>query len=334
MNNPLTKSSFINSNLTSFSDFFNIESNTFFTYEELHNMHGYTIDYLYYRSIISATPSIWKHLVSDLDLSESPQETKLEQLNDMYPTKNIYWKLIEKHKNYVQPFKQIWQSDLKLEITDDEWSEAYVYVNRITKSTKLQYLHFRIMNKKLTTNVKRSKWDKNVSPLCTFCLSVKETILHIYVECPQVKRLWAALKKWFNYFYSISCEFTPRDIILNNIRNVQSDFTNIIMLIMKQYIYSTKCKQQVLAFTDFISYLNHWYNIERTTSFYDMSSKKYSLVEFGQNIKNCKTVHKTKQKDIIFAIGIPLTPKRIRVLFAVNLTSPIHVPYYKTNKNI
>ena len=52
------------------------------------------------------------------------------------------------------------------------------------------------MNKILTTNIKRAKWDRDTSPKCTFCGRYDETVKHVLFDCEKVTYTWSAQDTW------------------------------------------------------------------------------------------------------------------------------------------
>ena len=126
----------------------------------------------------------------------------------------------------------------------------YNKIRRITISTKLQFFQYRILNKVLTTNVKRHMWNSQKSPLCHWCREEQETVLHLFVYCKVIQRIWRVLSKWLKYFFNIDLVFTDRMIILNNYDGPQGDLINMYILVVKQYIYAKKCLNENLQFAE------------------------------------------------------------------------------------
>ena len=87
------------------------------------------------------------------------------------------------------------------------------YIYQTTKCSKLRFLQCRILNKKLTTNIKRSQWNNEVSLLCTFCGNTLETVLHIMLEGRKTKPLWKALNKWLKRKGIIERDLTDKEIM-------------------------------------------------------------------------------------------------------------------------
>ena len=263
---PLFDMDLINSNIMSLADIYKKDCQRFKTPQELWEEYGEQIDTMTYNSLKSAIPREWKPRINeyeDIDLENEP--TKLEYYTSLKSmSKSMYWQYIEQTYAENDGCKMLWEKDLEMELSQDDWERVFRDMHKITTSAKLRYFQYKILSRSLITNMRRNKWSQQISPLCTFCNNKPETILHLMVECENVKKLWDALKRWVKYHYSISIELTPKDIILNNVITIKKKYVNLIILIMKQYIYAAKCKDEKLNFYDFVTKINYWYNLEMT----------------------------------------------------------------------
>ena len=106
--------------------------------------------------------------------------------------------------------------------------------------------------KKIMTNLKRSKWDTEVSLLCTFCHETLETTLHILWDCVKIQKLWKTLQRWLKCMLRIDITFTEDMIMYNNYKGPCKDLLNSIILIVKQYMYREKCTKQLLNFVNML----------------------------------------------------------------------------------
>ena len=129
--------------------------------------------------------------------------------------------------------------------------------------TKLWYLQYRLVHRILTTNVTRNIYDKQISPLCTFCEKVNETYKHLFYECEYVMKLWLKLSKWLDYFCYI--QFVPDyyEIIFNRYKDAFKALVNTVILITKQYIYAAKCQKNKLSITELLKCINMYRHLEK-----------------------------------------------------------------------
>ena len=109
--------------------------------------------------------------------------------------------------------------------------------------------------------------------MCTFCESNAETITHLLIKCSCVAPLWDQLVRWCEYYYTIRIHLDPSTIIFNNYRGQCKNPINMFIVILKQYIYSSKCFNKVPTFIGFVQKLSYWYFVEREI-FYQMGKTK------------------------------------------------------------
>ena len=69
------------------------------------------------------------------------------------------------------------------------------YNFQCTKSSKLQWLQYRINQHTLTTNTIVYKIGLKVDNLCSFCTNSEETIIHILWECLKVQEVLTSCVK-------------------------------------------------------------------------------------------------------------------------------------------
>ena len=127
-----------------------------------------------------------------------------------------------------------------------QWKAIFHLPFISTKSTKLQWLQYRINHHILTTNVFMFKVGMKDSKMCNFCNSAEETIYHILWECPLVQDLM----NLFIEFCQTRDIVIPRDpcsFILG--LDLDSSCKNLyqIFLILKSYIYKKRCLHEKLS---------------------------------------------------------------------------------------
>ena len=95
----------------------------------------------------------------------------------------------------------------------------------------------------------RHNWDDEISPLCTFCKECYETVIHILWECKYAQKIWTGLERWLAYVCKLKFKFKIKEIITNKVEdeipNKQNRFIELIILISKQYIYASKCMDNI-----------------------------------------------------------------------------------------
>lgn len=111
-----------------------------------------------------------------------------------------------------------WETVLEREnITNWNWNSRYCLVQKTTRDTKLQALHFNM------------------------CSEERETINHLLVDCTLSQNLWGELETWLSAVVHRRVVFWNQDTLLGWEEN-SSDLWNHIIILTKQYIYASKCK--------------------------------------------------------------------------------------------
>ena len=147
-------------------------------------------------------------------------------------------------KETIEPFSKIkWGRHFN--ITDLQWKKYYNIPFQCTKSSKLQWLQYRINQHILTTKKILFKIGLKDDNLCSFCNNSEETIIHILWECPKVQELldnFSILCKIKNIeFPKESCTFILGSLSPN------SRELNTILLCIKSFIYRSKCCNETLT---------------------------------------------------------------------------------------
>ena len=265
---PFMHKCLVDSNIDKIIDIVDLDRRSFMSFQQLTEIFGADIDLLFYNSIISAIPPLWKIEIRNFnwqDYEPIDRDNKRDSLAKKHnPSNHIYWTKIGEISPSRDALRLLWNVDLSLEIDQDQWSNILFRFFKIIKSSKLRYLQYRILTRVITTNIDRHRWDAQVPAACTFCFSAQETILHLFFYCPLIIKLWKALERWCKYFLDITVSFVPNIVILNNYSGPHSQIINTFICIMKQYIYSTKCKDNGQPkFNVFTAKIVDWYNIEK-----------------------------------------------------------------------
>ena len=265
---PIFSLKLASSGVTTLADVYLMAEHRFKKHAEILDL-GEDIDWLTYTSPISAIPSIWKIQLKDLTpykLNDviTPMEYYISKIS---PSRAMYWNYIETKSPNKDACPMLWSTDLQDKIDEDVWNNLYLFIMRITISTKLRYFQYKVLNRTITTNTKRSRWDPNITPLCYFCSNYRETILHLLVHCKTIAPLWQSLEKWCKYHYKSVLNLSSKDIILNNISCKSKMFINLLILILKHYVYASKCKSELPTFSGFMTKVNEWYRIEKTIAY-------------------------------------------------------------------
>ena len=170
-------------------------------------------NFLEYAKIIKAIPKEWRQQISSKIVSKDEDIEIAEQL--VKPMKFVYWELMDK-KIIVDNAREYWQKELKCNIEESKWEKIRERVFSVSVLTKLREFQFRLISCKLVTNVKRAKWQKDVSEKCYYCDQESETVLHIMYDCKIIQSIWQKTWKWVTYMAGKKIQLSRYETIFND----------------------------------------------------------------------------------------------------------------------
>ena len=130
------------------------------------------------------------------------------------------------------------------ENTTLDWNKIYLSPRLATIDTTLRSFQYKILNNLLFLNKKLYTFGITNTALCSFCNTLEETPIQIFLDCFHVKCLWEKLRtKFLNNF--ILPSLTPQtDILgLHNEANDNYNLLSHILLIFKYYICISREKR-------------------------------------------------------------------------------------------
>ena len=263
-NKPLFDKRILNSNIDRILQIFNLEELHFLMYQELVDEYGKVYDELTYYAILAAIPPQWKiqikanRLQKEIDCNSRIENYAISKS----PSKAIYWQIVQKQCISSSALKCIWERELETSLEDDRWNSLYDNFRKKVKPTKLQYMQYKILTRTLVTNVKRNKWDSKVDPNCTFCNSHLETIDHLLWSCEKVTKFREKVVQLIKYLTKVHIKVKKIAFMLNE-NDARDSILDLTYVAMKQYIYSTKCKNETLSCCSFMCKMSDWYQVDK-----------------------------------------------------------------------
>lgn len=132
---------------------------------------------------------------------EQPQDIQ------MVSPKAMYKALILQPDTHPTAYKR-WTdpSSYPTQILDpEEWKEANLSVYQATRETKLQSLHFKVMNRVIPCNAYLKQIRIKASDECGICGQV-DSLVHFLFDCPSVHAFWTAICSWFGRVENLMLE--------------------------------------------------------------------------------------------------------------------------------
>ena len=148
------------------------------------------------------------------------------------------------------------------EISDQSWGYIYKSPYQLTKCTKLRWFQTSINNRILPTNHLLNKMNISDDPKCTFCGEENETYSHQLWNCSHTKAFITELKTQLQY-KSIILDLNEKRFILSLYPNIMLEIIQLLMLIVKYYIYMCRNNKCAMNFKVYKLYVKTFYQTQR-----------------------------------------------------------------------
>lgn len=238
----------------------------FYEFEELKGMYNIRGTFLDFQSLLRKIPDRWKTIIN---------ENKIACMLNRYNVRsNVYVKYLLKDKKGCKPFYDVFaqtstfQGNTKWEqefgnIGDDEWKTHNLVIKSL-KEVKLKDFQYKITNKILVTRSFLHRINKTDDNLCQYCQQNPETILHLFVQCPIVKRFWSALHYWLLNNFGLTMSLENKSIMFPKDKN--NRLMNYLYVVAKYYLYANKFSGRELSVESFKSILKRKFQSEKYTA--------------------------------------------------------------------
>ena len=232
----------------------------------------FDLNFVELNALVEAVPRTW---VINAKQGETPiGNVKLERL--ITPKTNIsrvvYQELTTDYSALTQK-ANLWNVDLNLDMSIDDFLKHFTRLFVTTNIPKLRSFQFRILHRAIVLNSHLFHWKIRNDNMCSFCDSAKETLMHFFVECPQVEIMWSQLSDYISQHSGKSIQVTKATILLNTVDKNASNIANFLALLLKQYLYRQRCGKKRLQFKEFIAYVKE---VEHTEKYIAIKNNKLS----------------------------------------------------------
>ena len=231
-------------------------NSTFMTYEQFTNRYNIRCNYLTYYGVITAIPKEWKIIIQRNVQQGNTSVSNMQKLMKMDKVcKGTYEQFLDKlldTKGKLQGLGK-WEKELECSV-EDSTDTIFGNMYKCTRSRKLQTCQFHILHRSLVTNVDLFKWQLKDENYCTFCKDSPETIKHLIIDCPVTYVIWENINDWLKRKTGIHKNITRREIVFGCCDET-SLLYDLIILVVKQYIYKCRCLEKKPTFIELIHHL-------------------------------------------------------------------------------
>ena len=111
----------------------------------------------------------------------------------VYKGAKIYYNILTENKSSLKYCKK-WNEKLGEEVN---WKPVFIKL-KCVKETKLKWFQIRLTQRIIATNITLSEMKIENDNLCTFCRILRESIEHLFWECPHVQLFWTSFQTLLN----------------------------------------------------------------------------------------------------------------------------------------
>ena len=204
-----------------------------------------------WRQIVDAIPMQWKDLIKSDELNLNPPKNQhLLHLTRPLPLEKLTAKLIYLIKILQVKEKPTSQRTILSKIGENEndidWKKAYTNARSSTIDSYSRVFHYKCALNILSLNDSLSKIKKKddhtqmiaENEKCSYCKIEKETIIHLFAECPIINQIWMSLNQKIS---SDLPSLTPKSAFFGFYEN-DCMLINHIHIIFKISVYNNRDK--------------------------------------------------------------------------------------------
>jgi len=142
------------------------------------------------------------------------------------------------------------------------WKEIYLAAGGTSMSSYIHSFQYKLIHQITCTNSLLYKMKIKQTDLCDSCNSEKETITHLFVNCPRVVQFWEDLRNWIELTTAnMSITTRTKDILFGY--SPEQSLKNLILTLGKSHVYRCKFDNQMPSLNMFIHKLRNHYSIEK-----------------------------------------------------------------------
>jgi exonuclease III len=264
----LWKEKWWDSGITMVWDILNKDQRQLLSYKDFQTRYPSKITFLELGGLKKAIPGRWKTILRECqeqpDLTKSRPTLLSKCLNSTKPGRMLYDMFIQKKATGPEKKLQQWITELGIETEPKELLKDMVKTRKTIMYSKIQSFHYNYWHRNLTYAVRTKKMGLDDNENCLEC-NEKETIRHLYWDCPLTQNLWTELHNKISFKEKI--DVTPECCLMNtmpeNIRKDEANLTRLIHTICGHYIHVKKCKNEKRTAGEMINAVKRIKNIEK-----------------------------------------------------------------------
>ena len=173
-------------------------------------------------------------------------KSRYSELLDCKTLSRKIYKTLKNENPRMKYLKEKWSELLLREIDEKEVNTVFNNIYKTTNIAKYRSFQYRLLHNALVTNKTMYKWGMIDSPHCSFCHYCEENIIHLFVTCPVIAKLWDNLTPLISTFTNEGIEINIETVLFDRVHPKPGHVINFICLVTKQYIYRQRCQKKLI----------------------------------------------------------------------------------------
>ena len=135
--------------------------------------------------------------------------------------------------------KNKWNKQLEIDIDNQAWKTIFTHCFNTVNDNNLKWFQLKLIYRVLGTKSYTMKLNITDNGKCNFCHQT-ETLMHMFVECLNVKDLWAEIAEYVYNKIHLHINFSNFSILFGYMNFDQNKVPiNILLLVTKKYIFDS-----------------------------------------------------------------------------------------------
>ena len=204
---------------------------------------------------------------------------------DIKGSKLFYNLLLEdKEMDSIQYYSEKWSKVLPIDVLNLEWKKVFSICFDTVKDNDLIWFQYRILHKILGTKSLLFKMSIAETNNCRNCGLAEETIEHLFFYCEKANEFLSNVYTLISTLTGVTCHFRVEEVLFGIVkRNYYSEPLNVLLLLLKYYIFEASLSDRVFNIPMFICKIKQKYReqeyLAKLNSQQHKFDKKWSLIK-------------------------------------------------------
>ena len=162
--------------------------------------------------------------------------------------------------------KERWEAEMGLQLNMKAWLKCFLEARHQNISNKQRSWTYKFIMRDIPYNARLQHMGKTPTDMCQHCINQRETILHLYWDCPKSVELWEHLSKIFKEVTNIDIKPEMVTCLLGNMELQSTKITKLYGTLcsqVKYYIHSNKCKGIITNCADLCNHIKKHIALEK-----------------------------------------------------------------------